>query len=292
MCHLSSWRKEVYSTLKSLYPTHACKEYLEAFNLLEKFCGYNENNIPQLEDVSRFLKGGYEPRMEKRKAQGIQLWVCQGCSKDGEIKRGEKHELRCGRRAAEGLCMSQRTGLDPKRWWLQLNLMGYTWRPSPSMTLTSRSCCSVGAQTSFWAMKEPVSFQHWRFCFQCWKHWTPAQPMNCTPTTRATCTVSERTGFQLRPVAGLLSARDFLASLAFRVFQCTQYIRHASSPMHSPEPWVLQQWTFHLSLMGKLSYLLLTMFSSFPLAMAGTAVTSCWGTSRCWPTRHLPSSLR
>jgi phenylalanine-4-hydroxylase len=49
------------------------------------------------------------------------------------------------------------------------------------------------------------------------------------------------TGFEYHPAAGLVPLRQFYGSLGERVFHSTQYVRHPSAPLYTPEPDIVHE---------------------------------------------------
>ena len=60
-----------------------------------------------------------------------------------------------------------------------------------------------------------------------------------------TAAVEPLTGFRYVPAAGLVPLRDFYGSLAEGLFHSTQYIRHHSVPLYTPEPDVIHEVVGH-----------------------------------------------
>lgn len=59
--------------------------------------------------------------------------------------------------------------------------------------------------------------------------------------------LAPRTGFRMVPVAGLVASRAFLSNLGRATFLSTQYIRHESRPLYTPEPDIVHELIGHAS---------------------------------------------
>lgn len=62
--------------------------------------------------------------------------------------------------------------------------------------------------------------------------------------------IGRATGFRLEPVAGLASPAEFMGRLADGGFLATQYVRHHSAPLYTPEPDVLHELIGHAALLA------------------------------------------
>lgn len=57
--------------------------------------------------------------------------------------------------------------------------------------------------------------------------------------------LTETTGFRYAPVAGLVTPREFMDRLGDRTFLATQYMRHPSTPLYTPEPDLIHELVGH-----------------------------------------------
>jgi phenylalanine-4-hydroxylase len=76
------------------------------------------------------------------------------------------------------------------------------------------------------------------------------------PTTRVpqlsevTTALRQLTGFRYVPAAGIVAIREFYGALADREFHSTQYIRHPSAPLYTPEPDLIHEVIGHGNLLA------------------------------------------
>ncbi len=72
--------------------------------------------------------------------------------------------------------------------------------------------------------------------------------------TDVTAALAPLTGFTYYPAAGLVGLREFYGALADRTFWSTQYIRHHSVPLYTPEPDVVHEVIGHAITLADDSY--------------------------------------
>lgn len=87
-------------------------------------------------------------------------------------------------------------------------------------------------------------------------------------------------GWQIRPVAGLLHPRDFLNGLGFRTFHSTQYMRHGADPSWTPEPDVVHELIGHVPMLAQPAFCGLA--HAIGLASLGADEAQIWHLTKCY----------
>jgi len=73
----------------------------------------------------------------------------------------------------------------------------------------------------------------------------PLDPFRIPQLSAVNAQLKNATGFRMEPVMGLVRARTFLSALGREVFLSTQYIRHHSRPLYTPEPDIVHELVGH-----------------------------------------------